>query len=143
MTKYKTGPVRPTYRLPVADGPTIREPSEVGLGSTSRQAASAPSIPAPGVRVTMADVESVLQADDQMVTGPSWMTWEMTRLPKPGTRAADLTERDKVALAFAAGARVDVERSGTTLVARTQPVGFVDLPDGRIGVAVLRTTGVL
>jgi hypothetical protein len=39
---------------------------------------------------------------------------QITALPAPGTKAAQLTERDKVALAIAAGVPYRIEIDGTT-----------------------------
>ena len=58
-------------------------------------------------------------------------------LPPIGTKAADLTEDQKLALAFAAGARMVTEHEGGRFLLRTHDLlGFYDHPDGRIGVVV-------
>lgn len=61
----------------------------------------------------------------------------LAKLPKLGTKAADLTEEHKMYLALAAGARVTAERRAGIWMLRTRDLlGFFDAPDGRIGVAV-------
>lgn len=66
---------------------------------------------------------------------------EFTRLPPKGTPAAELTDRDKVALAIAAGVDVVSEMETThgrhMLRLRTvQPVGIADSGDGRYIIAI-------
>lgn len=59
------------------------------------------------------------------------------RLPPKGTKAADLTDRDKVALAHAAGVECEIVMDGTHMHMRTKaPVGFADLPDGRLIIGI-------
>lgn len=66
---------------------------------------------------------------------------EFTRLPAPGTPAAQLTDRDKVALAIAAGvevvSEVEITHGRHMLRLRTvQPIGVADRGDGGYIVAV-------
>lgn len=64
---------------------------------------------------------------------------EFTRLPRPGTPAAELTDRDKVALALAAGARFRTRMEGTMLhLDILDLVGVVDRGDGTWIVAIRR-----
>ena len=54
-----------------------------------------------------------------------------TTLPRKGTPAADLTERDKLALCIAAGAPFVTEMVGMVLTVRTTvPCGVADRGDG-------------
>lgn len=54
-----------------------------------------------------------------------------TLLPRKGTPAAELTDRDRMALAIAAGAPTEVVMDGTKLTIRTTvPVGVADRGDG-------------
>lgn len=56
---------------------------------------------------------------------------QFTTPPPRGRPAAELTERDKVALAIAAGVPVETVMVGTTLTVRTlRDVGFADRGDG-------------
>lgn len=56
---------------------------------------------------------------------------EMHRLPAPGTPADQLTERDKVAIASAAGVPCELVVEGHQAVFRTtEPVTIVDRGDG-------------
>lgn len=58
-------------------------------------------------------------------------------LPQPGTKAADLTDDQKVALAYAAGVPLKVEMIGTQCVFVTERlVGFADSGDGTLIVGV-------
>lgn len=60
-----------------------------------------------------------------------------TRLPLKGTPAADLTDRDRLALAIAAGAPTEVLMKGSTLTIQTAvPVGVADRGDGGYVVAI-------
>lgn len=60
-----------------------------------------------------------------------------TRLPRKGTPAADLTDRDRLALAIASGAPTEAVMEGTKLSIRTTvPVGVADRGDGGYIVAV-------
>jgi hypothetical protein len=62
---------------------------------------------------------------------------QFTALPRKGTPAAELTDRDKVALAIAAGAPCEFVMNGTTLTLRTTvPIGVADRGDGGYIVAV-------
>jgi hypothetical protein len=59
-----------------------------------------------------------------------------TELPRPGTLARDLTDRDKVALALAAGLPTETLMDGTMLTVRvTVPFGIADRGDGGYVVA--------
>ena len=65
------------------------------------------------------------------------MLRQVTALPRRGTPAAELTERDKLALALAAGAPWASEMNGTRLTFRTTvPVGVADRGDGGYIVAI-------
>jgi hypothetical protein len=56
---------------------------------------------------------------------------EFIRLPAPGTPAADLTDRDRVALAHAAGVPCELVVEGLQATFRTKvPVGVADRGDG-------------
>ena len=60
-----------------------------------------------------------------------------TMLPRKGTPATDLTDRDRLALAIAAGAPTEAVMEGTKLTFRTTvPVGVADRGDGGYIVAV-------
>lgn len=60
-----------------------------------------------------------------------------TMLPRKGTPAAELTERDRLALAIAAGAPTEAVMDGTRLTLRTTvPIGVADRGDGGYIVAV-------
>lgn len=60
-----------------------------------------------------------------------------TTLPRKGTPAAELTERDKLALCIAAGAPVTVDTVGGFMTVRTTvPCGVADRGDGGYIVAV-------
>ncbi len=60
-----------------------------------------------------------------------------TALPRTGTPAADLTERDKLALCIAAGAPVTCDvADGVLTVMTTVPCGVVDRGDGGYIVAI-------
>jgi hypothetical protein len=62
-----------------------------------------------------------------------------TALPKMGTPAADLTEREKFALCLAAGAPFESVMDGTILTMRTTvPCGVADRGDGGYIVAIGR-----
>lgn len=62
---------------------------------------------------------------------------QATRLPYPGTPVAELSDRDKFAIAFAAGAPYTSEMQGNYLVFRTTvPVGIADRGDGGYIVAI-------
>lgn len=66
---------------------------------------------------------------------------DVLALPRSGTPAADLTERERVAVAFAAGVPCEVvtsaERGSVSLTIRTiGPVGIADRGDGGYIVAV-------
>ena len=59
------------------------------------------------------------------------MLAQFTALPPRGRPAAELTDRDKVALAVAAGVPTELVMVGTTLTLRTlKDVGFADRGDG-------------
>lgn len=61
-----------------------------------------------------------------------------TALPREGTPAAELTERDKLALCIAAGARVVCEVDGGFMTMRTAtPCGVADRGDGGYIVGVV------
>lgn len=61
----------------------------------------------------------------------------VTQLPRKGTPAADLTERDRLALAIAAGTPTEVLMEGTKLTIRTTvPVCVSDRGDGGYIVAM-------
>ena len=61
----------------------------------------------------------------------------ITALPKAGTPAADLTERDRLALCIAAGAQVETEMCDDGLTVRTvSPCRVMDRGDGGYIVAV-------
>ncbi len=59
-----------------------------------------------------------------------------TNLPPWGTPAAELTDRDKVALALAAGAPYKTSMSDGRLTVTTGPVGITDRGDGGYIVAI-------
>lgn len=62
---------------------------------------------------------------------------QMTALPRKGTPAAELTDRDRVALAIAAGAPYEtVMECGKLTVRTTVPVGVADRGDGGYIVAI-------
>ena len=62
---------------------------------------------------------------------------QFTALPSKGTPAADLTERDKLALAMAAGAPTETVMNGTIMTVRTLvPCAVTDRGDGGYVVAV-------
>lgn len=62
-----------------------------------------------------------------------------TALPRNGTPAAELTERDKLALCIAAGAQVVCEMNDGFMTARTAaPCGVVDRGDGGYIVGVVK-----
>lgn len=62
---------------------------------------------------------------------------QFTDLPRKGTPAADLTERDKLALAIAAGAPTEMVMDGTMMTVRTlAPCAVTDRGDGGYLVAV-------
>lgn len=64
---------------------------------------------------------------------------QFTELPPKGKPAAHLTDRDKVALAIAAGAPTEMVMDGTMLTVRTTvPIGVTDRGDGGYIVAVGR-----
>ncbi len=59
------------------------------------------------------------------------MIREFTELPRKGKPAAELTRRDKVALAIAAGAAFDTVWEGSTVTLRVAvPIGVADRGDG-------------
>lgn len=63
------------------------------------------------------------------------------RLPHPGVKAADLTDRDKVALANAAGVKCEivtetVDGRHMMRMHTKQLVGFADGADGKLIVAI-------
>ena len=61
----------------------------------------------------------------------------ITALPQAGTPAAELTERDKLALCIAAGVQVETEMCGVNLTVRTAaPCVVSDRWDGGYVVAV-------
>lgn len=63
----------------------------------------------------------------------------ITTPPQAGTPAADLSERDKLALCIAAGAQVETEICGMNLTVRTAvPCGVSDRGDGGYIVAIGR-----
>lgn len=56
---------------------------------------------------------------------------QFTELPKPGTPAAELTDRDKLALALAADVPCEFVMKGTMLSLRSKvPFGVADRGDG-------------
>ena len=56
---------------------------------------------------------------------------EFTRLPQQGTPAAELTDRDRLALAIAVGVPTEFEMNGTMLTLRsTVPFAVADRPGG-------------
>lgn len=62
---------------------------------------------------------------------------QFTALPRKGTPAAELTERDRLALCIAAGAPTETVANGTILTVRTTvPCGVADRGDGGYIVAV-------
>lgn len=64
---------------------------------------------------------------------------QFTELPPKGKPAADLTDRDKVALAIAAGVKTETVMDGNILTVRTLvPFGVADRGDGGYIVAVGR-----
>lgn len=70
---------------------------------------------------------------------PAEITAEITRLPAPNTPFADLTDRDKMALAIAAGEEIVWDYSDP-LIAKCStryPVGFYEGADGRCRVVRL------
>lgn len=55
----------------------------------------------------------------------------MTRLPRPGTPVAELTERDKLAIAFHVGVPCSLAQDGTTVTLKTDvPCSVADRGDG-------------
>lgn len=62
---------------------------------------------------------------------------QFTALPLKGVPAADLTERDKLALCIAAGAPTETMMEGCTMTVRTTvPCGIADRGDGGYIVAI-------
>lgn len=62
---------------------------------------------------------------------------QLTRLPRPGLGAANLTDRDKLALAIAAGVPVETEIEGGMLTIRSLcKFGVADRGDGGYIVAM-------
>lgn len=65
---------------------------------------------------------------------------QFTTLPPKGKPAAELTERDKVALFIAAGAPTETVMEGTMLTVRTTvPCGVADRGDGGYIIAIGKT----
>lgn len=80
-------------------------------------------------------------SDDSIEDLRKQMIRQVTDLPRHGTPAAELTERDKLALCLAAGAPYTSEMNGNMLTFRTTvPCGVAD--DGKGGWIVAIRTGI-
>lgn len=67
---------------------------------------------------------------------------QFTRLPLQGTPAAELTDRDKLALAIAAGVPTRFEMHGTMLTLHSVPLATADRPGGGYLVAWVRNESI-